>query len=153
MPGMGLDRFIIRLLIPELYSTYKSANRALKVVREMGLAIRTKTFYEDWREILKIPKQKDTWKKIPRKYAKWKDMVIDTGKNLSTEFQYVGKMTYLHAQTGEVVDKWISFGSDSFMFPEEAQEKLWGVAEEGKYIYEVAELYDVSLENIFHRRG
>ena len=62
----GITRAVARAVIPKMFTGGFSATSALTKFRSIGGAIRTQTWYADWREIAGMKKLERTYRFIPR---------------------------------------------------------------------------------------
>lgn len=98
MPGDKFVRLLVRMMIPELYETYKSANKALEFLRSVGLGYRRKDFLADWREVLEIPKKTDVWKYIRNEFK------IPEAEHVLSTWYTMSNFTYMVEATFQTLE-------------------------------------------------
>lgn len=86
MPKIPSRKTRIRRIMEDAYSVDMSGASTLRLLRENGLGVRKKKFYEEWRTLTKkeISKEKRE-KSIPKKYRKkaekkWKEKALGIGQ-------------------------------------------------------------------------
>lgn len=144
--AFGINRYIVRLLIPDLYREFKSPTKALEYLRSVGLGYRRKEFLADWREILGIQKVKEWWKYTPKKYLPTEDEIVTTQLKLRTQYLYTARVTYVTRQ-GDIESRYVSAGYDYLV--------AWGTAREEielrTSIYNVDRVLEVEFEPVLKR--
>jgi hypothetical protein len=82
-----ISRFIIRTIMGSLTSQFSSANQALRYVREtLKLSIRTKDFYDMWREATGREKVKDAFETLRMDYRLSKENIPVATINLKNNY-------------------------------------------------------------------
>jgi len=137
MSRFGAARVIVRGLIPDLYATYQSANKALEFLRSINLGYRKKDFLADWREILGLKAKEEVWKYIRKEYKPSVDLFIKSEQKLYQPFVYIGKIEYLDTE-GVLREMTISHGEDELITIQEAEDIF------AEMVTEQVELYGVS---------
>lgn len=137
MAVVGATRWIVRQIIPDLYTTFKSASRALEWLKAAGYGYRRTDFLRDWRESLGFEAKKEVIKYIPKKYRPSEATITDTSYDLRTKYQYIGEIEYIERETGQLITREVSFPTDELVSIFEAEEHF------GEIMEEVAEEYEV----------
>lgn len=87
MPRIPSRKTKIRRIMEDAHSVDMSGNATLKLLRELDLGIRRKTFYEEWRNIIgkSEPSKEKREKSVRKKYRKeapkkWKKKALKLGQ-------------------------------------------------------------------------
>ena len=123
MVSEGSVRWLVRMMIPELYESFKSANKALKFLRSVGLGYRRKDFLTDWREILDLEKKRDEWKYVRYEYKINEELHVATTFYTSTKYTYFVESVFTSV-TGETRTKRVAVTSDSVLSKKEIFERV-----------------------------
>jgi hypothetical protein len=148
MPITGAPRLVIRAVIPELYTTFKSASRALEWLSKRGFGYRKKDFFADWREVLGFDKRKEAFKYIPKKYAPYKDLMTETEYDIRSKYQYVSHIEYIEKKTGLYKEREISLPTDRLLSMEEAEMKMGEIIEESWDDYNVKTVVGMKITGV-----
>jgi len=108
----GIARSVARSVIPKMFTGGYSATSALKHFRAIGGAIRTQTWYADWREIAGMKKLERTYRFIPRKYRLSYTMMAKTESLQHNDYKYIFEVHGRDVDTGEYATRMMSFGSE-----------------------------------------
>ncbi|MGQ9571411.1 MAG: hypothetical protein ACUVUQ_11360 [Thermodesulfovibrionales bacterium] len=145
MPTFGINRTIVRMVIPELSSTFRSASAAYRWLVESGYGYRKTEFLADWRELLSIPKKADVWKYIPKSKKPSSDIFVETELTLGGKYQYIGEIEYISSQ-GKVETKTISYLSEEVETIGDIEERFGGIVEQEKDRYGVRQVTKVTVK-------
>jgi len=118
----GITRALWRAAVPKMFDMGYSATAALKYFRGIGEKIRTGTAYKDWRGITGMKKLERTYRFIPRKYRLSYGMMAKAETYQSHEYKYVFDVHGRDAETGEMLTRTMSMGSDTRFAPDEVEE-------------------------------
>lgn len=146
---------LIRGLIPTLLNEGLSGNKALNLLRSQDLHIRTKDFYDMWRQFTGIPKAKDSWKRTPHKYHLPEDAFNVMDKNLRGEREYIFKAAIKDPSSDEVWETYYSFVTDNILSVNQAEQQMWGIMAQKittEEKYQETELIDLWFDSAIKRK-
>lgn len=145
---------LVRGLIPSLLNEGLSGNKALNLLRSQDLHIRTKTFYNIWREYTGIPKAKDSWKRTPKKFHLPEDAFNVMDKNIRGEREYIFEALIKDPTSDDVWTTNYSFVTDDILSRDQAEQQMWSIMEqkiETEEKYQETELVDLWFDSAIRR--
>lgn len=149
--AVGLIRFAVRALIPELTNIFGSASRALNYLKTPDINLSKATlklvpseirsmkrlgqigsyrktdYLQDWREINDIPRMRSAVKSVPRGKHITERAMTGTTKFLSDKYMHIAEVTFTNEFTGEPDKRNIAYMTDQILTKAELEDKFFEI--------------------------
>jgi len=140
MSAISVNRYIARLVIPDMLRMGLTRAAGLRVLQGEGVGVRKTDFLADWREKEGVERKRDPLQSIPKSLRPTEATIERTEYTQRKKFNYNYKIEGYDIITKQQTETFITVASDDIMTMEEAEREAERLADKYKLDIDIARM-------------